>query len=355
VNTNPQVLPVNNAKNRWKTVCSKVLPVLLLLAGCRPLAQANEETKADDEEMKSVLAMEAIEETEANNAPWTNDEDMMVIAAMDAIHNITDKATLRDLAMNDKNPYMRIEAAWKLDDQALYAEIAKNQKEEYMVRYYIIQRLKDQNLIAEIAINDTDWEVREAATMNLNDKTLIAEILKNKDEEIAVRMEALRKLDDQAIYEEYARYPQENMRALAAGRLQNKNLRVEIATNDESGLVRWSTVWGLTDQEVLFEILQNSKDRGVRIEAVRGLNNITTLAEIVRTEEDFEVRKLAVENFLKFATMQQFVEHLNIDGGFRKNIVPGLNDLALLEQMKGDAIEEVRKAAEERLKALRGE
>jgi hypothetical protein len=103
------------------------------------------------------------------------------LEAHDAIAKVDDKTALLKIARNDKKPLIRLYAAWKLGDQRLYAEMAKNNEEEHLVRHYVIQSLNDQNLIAEIAKNDNDWRLREIATGRLDDKTLFAEIMKNDD------------------------------------------------------------------------------------------------------------------------------------------------------------------------------
>jgi len=53
------------------------------------------------------------------------------IEAMEAIRKIDDKAVLLEIVKKDECPQMRLSAAWKLADQALYAEIATSTNEAY--------------------------------------------------------------------------------------------------------------------------------------------------------------------------------------------------------------------------------
>ena len=70
---------------------------------------------------------------------------------------------------------VRREAVEKLTDQNLLAEIAKSDKDS-VVRIIAVEKLTDQNLLAEIAKNDKDFDVRRGAVEKLTDQNLLAEV-----------------------------------------------------------------------------------------------------------------------------------------------------------------------------------
>src|ERR1017187_5032385 len=77
------------------------------------------------------------------------------------------------------NPNVRLDAVKALSNQAVLAEIAKN--DEYgSVRCAALKRITDQGVAAEIARNDKTWTIREAAVEYVTDQCVLADVA-NKD------------------------------------------------------------------------------------------------------------------------------------------------------------------------------
>src|ERR1039457_6006981 len=70
---------------------------------------------------------------------------------------------------------MRQAAAKELTDQALLAEIARNDQ-DVDVRKVAVERLTDQVVLAEIIRNDSFSEVRQAGVKRLTDQSLLTHI-----------------------------------------------------------------------------------------------------------------------------------------------------------------------------------
>ncbi|MDM8522209.1 HEAT repeat domain-containing protein [Desulfococcaceae bacterium HSG8] len=94
-------------------------------------------------------------------------------------HNLlTDQNVLADIAENDSDPDVRQVAAEKLTDQKLLADIAQNDSDPD-VRQVAAEKLTDQKVLADIAQNDSDPDVRKAAAEKVTDQNLLADIAEN--------------------------------------------------------------------------------------------------------------------------------------------------------------------------------
>jgi len=113
--------------------------------------------------------------------------------------NLTDQALLADIAKNETTYIgVREAAVHKLTDLTMLTEIAKNGKVSE-IRIYAADRLIDQTVaqavFADIAKNNKDWEVREAAVRRLTSQALLADIARN-DKEDSVRETAEKRLKE---------------------------------------------------------------------------------------------------------------------------------------------------------------
>ena len=69
-----------------------------------------------------------------------------------------------------------------MTDQSILADIAKNEKDDY-ARRQAVQKVTNQLILVNIACNlDECQRVRDAAIMNLNDQSVLADIAKNDDD-----------------------------------------------------------------------------------------------------------------------------------------------------------------------------
>ena len=161
-----------------------------------------------------------------------------------AVEKLTDQALLAKIAVEDTNADVRYLAVKKLTDQAVLAKIAVKDREPY-VRRAAVQNLTDQAALAKVAVEDKEWRIRDSAVEKLTDQALLAKIAVEATE-ASVRPAAVRNLTDQA-------------------------LLAKIAVNDKDSDVREAAVEKLTDQALLAKIAVVDKDRSVRAKAIAAM------------------------------------------------------------------------------------
>ena len=97
----------------------------------------------------------------------------------EAVDKLTDQAVLADLAKNDAEYYVRWGAVKKITDQAVLTDVAENDKNCYVL-LAVAEKLTDQTLAqkvyAYLAKNSADDDVRLKAAGKLTDQTLAQEI-----------------------------------------------------------------------------------------------------------------------------------------------------------------------------------
>jgi len=155
--------------------------------------------------------------------------DIDQLNAMTLVKKIDDREKLLEIFHNDEKWEMRLMAAVRLGEIALIASIVNNENEGYRARHYAIGYLGDQELLAEIAVNNKDWRLRDIAALYLDDKELLAKIAEN-DENETVRRDAERRLAD-LISGRAAIFGRSELPASFV--LKNNELKEEVKTTQE--------------------------------------------------------------------------------------------------------------------------
>ena len=92
-----------------------------------------------------------------------------------AAYNLTDQAMLAKVAAEGQDVDVRSRTAYKLTDQALLVKIAMEDKDS-QVRTAAVHNLTDQDLLATLALACEDGNVYEAAVSKLTDQGLLAKV-----------------------------------------------------------------------------------------------------------------------------------------------------------------------------------
>jgi hypothetical protein len=210
-----------------------------------------------------------------------------------AVEKLTDQALLAKIAVEDTNADVRYLAVKKLTDQAVLAKIAVKDREPY-VRRAAVQNLTDQAALAKVAVEDKEWRIRDSAVEKLTDQALLAKIAVEATE-ASVRPAAVRNLTDQALLAKIAVNDKDpDVREAAVEKLTDQALLAKIAVVDENEWVRRAAVEKLTDQALLAKIAVNDKDSDVREAAVEKLTDQALLAKIAVVDKDRSVRAKAI-------------------------------------------------------------
>gem|GEM_PF-917386 len=259
-----------------------------------------------------------------------------------------EQTLLADIAKNDKDAEVRSAAADQLTDQAVLEELARNDA-DYSVRYAAIYTLTNQTVLAELARNDAVSDIRQAAIWRLKDPALLMDIVRH-DKDEWVRFTAtghLVILDNQTFLADIAKnHSDKRVRKLAIRALADQTILADIAKNeDEDGHVRGSAAARLEDRALLEALAKNDRDWLVRYEAVSRLDNQTLLADIARNDANNDVRKKAVLMLDDQALLAEFARN-DKDDDVRREALRHLKDQALLAAfIKSDVSKEMRDLA----------
>jgi len=121
-----------------------------------------------------------------------------------ATDKITDRAILNDLAKTASDIEVRWRALLKLNDQEAFALAIKNDKDARL-RLAILEKLREQTALADVAKNDTSWLNRGVAASLLKDQALAQAVfleLATKSDIWHIRRDAAKKLTDKSVLAE---------------------------------------------------------------------------------------------------------------------------------------------------------
>lgn len=147
--------------------------------------------------------------------------------------------------------------------------------------------------------------------------------------------------------------PTLNDRIESVRKINNQTKLIEIALNDEEGLVRQQAIIKIRDQKTLEKIALTddySRNRGY---AVSNITNGKLLEKIAMSDSDQGVRRIAVEN-PNFNNQEKLIYIAKHDKKpiVRQQAVQKINDKKVLSELSRNPTPSVSYCAKERLKEL---
>lgn len=312
---------------------------------------------------------------------------------LDGQRQVLAQEVFADIAKNDKNENIRIDAAKKLDEKyqtvfayiainytgfyseyltlgdvamkkltdiRLLSEVATNARSYYM-RLLAIEKLdfsQNQILFAHIAKNDKHRVVRKEVFDKLDQlqhQTLFADIAKN-DEDAGQRIGAIKKLDEQqqALFADIAKNDKhEEVRRAAVEKLTDQTILVEVAKNDDSYAGSDATE-KIIEQSVLIYVARYAKGEKARSTAIKKLDkqHQVLFAEFGIHDECPAIRSMAIkelneqyqELFANFAKKRDEQDYVRLTA-----VKKLTNQILLADVAKNANLWKVRKAAIEKL------
>ncbi len=101
------------------------------------------------------------------------------------VNRIRDKEYLAEIALNDSDSGVRSVAVGRIDDQKVLAEIAEKDPNT-LTRHAAVKKLNDQAALKRIVFNDSERLVRGAAAQNITDPELLKDlVMKKNDDQVA--------------------------------------------------------------------------------------------------------------------------------------------------------------------------
>lgn len=229
----------------------------------------------------------------------------------------------------------RLVAIPEFSSQDVLVDLARTAP-DWQVRAKAAQKVEDQALLASIAKTDAHEWVRTSAAAYAKARASRNLVALAKGHDVQARFAAVSLLSDQAQLIALAETaPDPDIRMAALNKVEDPKALARIARTANDWQQREAALQHLTDDALLFKIAKADTDFRVRAAAVERLSDQKALADVAKTDEEFLVR---------------------IDAVMRLTDQTALTDIARHDRERDvDGDWPVRKAAKERLKALRGE
>jgi len=278
--------------------------------------------------MTAFLALTAIRLfacSQANIHRLAKDPNATLDARIAAVEKLTDQALLADLAKNDLSDHVYLAAALKLNEhhqpvaQAAFAEIAKNAKNQDL-REIAITRLTDQTWLLNVVKNTKHEHIRIAATEKLDEHhRAMAQTVRNEQIYTLAqanlvtsatsatswhqRMAAAQQLDKQhhaiaqATFADIARNAAYSQHTF----FDAKEKRTKTETNAPDWDLRHQAAEKLDEQHqplaqaTFAGVAKNAMYWVVRESAMKKLTDQTLILDIAKTDEHLQVRLAAME------------------------------------------------------------
>ena len=293
-----------------------------------------------------------------------DDEDILIKLALknwdDAICNsivarITNQEFLMQCAFHGKS-FIKYSAIEQICDKDTIVQFLKSEDERCRRAALRNPNLADEQLLAEIALNDADSICRSEAVHNpnLKDENILTEIA-IKEREKKISCFAFKKISDMALIEEISLNASSSfVRYNAAKKVSDEEVLVKIALEDKDAKIRFEAIEKIDDQDALVSIAYHDRCIDNRCLAVEKITDGTVLLDIVCNALNSRMRTVAIEN-------ENFPEksHINDlalnakDWTIRISAVKSIDDVGLLAEIaQNDPMFVVRNQAQKRSESL---
>lgn len=322
----------------------------------------------------------------------------------EAISKISDENILNDLALNDKNRFIRLEAIQNpnLADVRVLAKVIENDEVEFN-RISAIMKIPDCDVLLEIVFDESlysrlaeiadniffscqdrfmdvfnndcdeykrivgvnfiqDEEILEGIVMNCENDSIVAEAIKNTnfenqnilrnligiDEGDVIVLEAIGKIDDENVLVDYVKgHPSANdLTFRAISRITDFDFLDKLYDCDDSQIRLHAAKRMIELEYNLASIATRYPDKEIRLEAIRTMSDKYILAKIAGESDDRDIAMAALGNIVPDKIIRQYMP--------RRSVITGsLEDITFKSQMWRLATKsedkEIRKSAISRL------
>jgi hypothetical protein len=262
--------------------------------------------------------------------------------------NQYEQSILADMALNGSNGVRR-KAIKKVKDQNVLAEVAKNDLKPD-IRILALKRLTNQEAIFDVAKNDRKTDIRLMALKKLTEQTAISEVAKN-DLKTDIRRIALKKLTNpEDIYEVAKNDPNFDNRKIALKKLKKFKVNVENITeksndSDDNKQIDINIFEKISLAIYEIDLLNNSINDEIISNEIAVIKNILNkMAAFLKEEKNIEQRVAQLDEFLGY----YFPTIVKIIDSYRQITEHGLDSENAVETKKriAESIPVIRKAFE---------
>jgi hypothetical protein len=230
----------------------------------------------------------------------------------EVVLRLANQELLADIALNDTDSHVNIAAVTNLEDQRLLATLARNNSCDYCTRLAVLKKVTDQDLLADI-IKTGNWMMKTAAITNFNDYWQLSALARQSDEHSVSQAAALR-------IKEVLRHS------------TDQNLLVKIVREEPRFDVREAALTNITDQTFIADVATHDKDEWVRRAATEKLQNQHLLVEIALGSDKIDVRKAAIGAVTDQAELAR-IANGTMDGRLAEVAVRKLTDSGSLAEI----------------------
>ena len=268
--------------------------------------------------------------------------------AIRAVEKETEQDKLLEIFKSAPNTLIRNEAVRKLNvstvreikDQYLLMDIAKNVSASHDTRKAAKNNLKSQKILADMAVNSDDIDVRQIAVDKLTDQTALAHIIQ---------------------YEKF-----DNIRLVAAEKYADQSFVQPVYAQIAKKAVYWSqsvdetckrAVHRLSDPKLLADVAINVKDQRIGIKAVERLNDQALLLEVAKNAKPDAVLSLtvmmaAIKKIKDVKILNELANDTNFNLPLRKAAFLEKTNRMLKNEMKKEDIENIFHIGTENIKDI---
>jgi len=184
-----------------------------------------------------------------------------------------------------KNRAWIIDMGYRIDYRSLNSQ-------DYKSRIRAVKRIKKQEKLFTVVLEDKDWRVRLAAVYKITDQNILFKVALD-DSNYEVKIAAFNRITDQNLINKLAIESKEsNLRKLAINKVTDQNIIYKIALEDIDYDIKVAAMNRLTPS-LLAKLATDFKELYLIIKVIDLLSDQTELLKISQNNDNWDVRKAA--------------------------------------------------------------
>lgn len=185
-----------------------------------------------------------------------------------------------DLAKNDPDWHVRLVAVENIDDETILKDIL-NVELTSAVAVKAMEQIKDKEFLADICLNNPDSHLRLACINRISDESLLS-----KDELSSLLEKMLLNDSDEFVLKSVCENPS----------MDNQKILIEVATSCSNELLQRQAIRKITDEPTLTDFALNNRNPYIRREAIQNpnLSNLDAICQIIGFDDDEFNRVMAI-------------------------------------------------------------
>lgn len=248
-----------------------------------------------------------------------------------ALNKLTDQNLIAEVVRKVSHLQVKDSALSKINDQDILYKIVIDKNIKDIYRFSALNKLSDQNLIIEVVRKVPHLEVKDSALSKINDQKILYNMVMDKNiKDVYFKKRIIQHIKDENllinIIQDDSTY---DVVSAALENIVDQGLIFSIATSDRYKENHFEAISKLTNKKDLYYVAQYGNDND-REKAVQKINDQNFLIQVVKTDKNKRIQYIAIKKITDQNFLINFINNSN-DSNLKEIAIQNITDQKYLK------------------------